>query len=146
MPDMLTAFALIAVVLIVAALASDYVERAPLSFPILFLGLGVALGPRGSGLLTLDVHDRGLEVIGTFSLALVLFLDAVRLRFDEGRRAWLVPALILGPGTLIEIGVIALAAWWLVGLGLVAALILGAVLASTEPVVLGDVVRDERVP
>jgi sodium/hydrogen antiporter len=146
MPDMLTAFALIAVVLIVAALASDIVERAPLSFPILFLGLGVALGQRGFGLLSLDVHDRGLEVIGTVSLALVLFLDAVRLRFDEGRRAWLVPALILGPGTMIVIGVIALAAWWLLGLGLVTALILGAVLASTDPVVLRDVVRDERVP
>jgi NhaP-type Na+/H+ or K+/H+ antiporter len=146
MPDMLTAFALIAMVLIVAALASGMVERGPISFPILFLGIGVALGDRGFGLLSLDAHDRGLEVIGTLSLALVLFLDAVRLRFDEGRRAWLVPALILGPGTLIVIGIIALAAWWLLGVGLVVALILGAVLASTDPVVLRDVVRDDRVP
>lgn len=146
MPDMLTAFALIAGVLLIAALASGMVERGPVSFPIVFLGLGVLLGERGFGLLTLDVHDRGLEVIGTLSLALVLFLDAVRLRFDEGRKAWLVPALILGPGTLLVIGIIALAAWWLLGLGLVAALILGAVLASTDPIVLRDVVRDERVP
>lgn len=146
MPDMLTAFALIAVVLIVAALASGIVERGPISFPILFLGIGVALGEHGFGLLSLDAHDHGLEVIGTLSLALVLFLDAVRLRFDEGRKAWLVPALILGPGTLIIIGVIALAAWWLLGLGRIAALTLGAVLASTDPVVLRDVVRDERVP
>ncbi len=146
MPDMITAFALIAVVLVVAALASGLVERAPVSFPIIFLGLGVLLGPRVSGLLVLDVHDRGLEVIATLSLALVLFLDAVRLRFDEGRRAWLVPALILGPGTLLIIGIVALAAWWLLGLGLIPALTLGAVLASTDPVVLRDVVRDARVP
>lgn len=146
MPDMLTAFSLIAVVLIVAALASGMVERAPISFPIVFLGLGVLLGPRALGILRIDAHDPSLEVIGTLSLALVLFLDAVRLRFDEGRKAWLVPVLILGPGTLLVIGIIALAAWWLLGLGLIAALILGAVLASTDPVVLRDVLRDERVP
>jgi NhaP-type Na+/H+ or K+/H+ antiporter len=146
MPDLLTAFALIAVVLIVSALASGLVERGPISFPIIFLGLGILLGQRGFGVLSVDVHDRALEVIGTLSLALVLFLDAVRLRFDEGRRAWLVPSLILGPGTLLMIGIVALAAWLLLGLGPVPALLLGAVLASTDPVVLRDVVRDERVP
>ena len=52
MPDLLTAFALIAVVLLVSALASGLVERAPLSFPMLFLGLGFLLGERGLGVLT----------------------------------------------------------------------------------------------
>ncbi len=40
MPDLLTGFALVAVVLTIAGLASGFVERAPLSFPIIFLGLG----------------------------------------------------------------------------------------------------------
>ena len=146
MPDLLTAFALIAVVLIVSALASGFVERVPLSFPMIFLGLGLLLGPRGFGVLNVGIHDKVLEAIAVLSLALVLFLDAVRLRFDEGRRAWLVPILILGPGTLMVIGIVAGAATWLLGLGLIPALLLGAILASTDPVVLRDVVRDERVP
>ncbi len=146
MPDLLTAFALVAIVLIVSALASGFVERVPLSFPMIFLGLGLLLGPRGFGVLNVGVHDTVLEAIAVLSLALVLFLDAVRLRFDEGRRAWLVPILILGPGTLMVIGIVAGAATWLLGLGLIPALLLGAILASTDPVVLRDVVRDERVP
>ncbi len=146
MPDLLTAFALIAVVLIVSALASGLVERVPLSFPIIFLGLGLVLGPRGFGVLEVGIHDTALEAIAVLSLALVLFLDAVRLRFDEGRRAWLVPVLILGPGTLMVIAIVAGSAAWLLGLGLIPALLLGAILASTDPVVLRDVVRDERVP
>ena len=40
MPDMNTAFGIIAVVLGVSALASGLVERAPLSFPMLFLAWG----------------------------------------------------------------------------------------------------------
>ena len=47
MPNMLTAFALIAGVLLIAALASGMVERGPVSFPIIFLGIGVVLGERG---------------------------------------------------------------------------------------------------
>ncbi len=146
MPDLLTAFGLIAVVLLVAALASGVVERAPLSFPIIFLGLGVLLGPQALGLLALDAHDPTLEAIAILSLALVLFLDAVKLQFDEGRRAWLIPVLTLGPGTLLVIGIVAGAAALLLGLGPIPALLLGAILSSTDPVVLRDVVRDERVP
>lgn len=146
MPDLLVAFALVAVVLMVSALASGVVERGPLSFPIIFLAIGVLLGQRGFGVLSITVHDQTLEVLAILSLALVLFLDAVRLRFDEGRRAWLIPILILGPGTLLVIAIVAGSAAWLLGLGLIPALLLGAVLASTDPVVLRDIVRDERVP
>ncbi|MGH2350519.1 MAG: cation:proton antiporter [Chloroflexota bacterium] len=146
MPDLLTAFALIAVVLTVSALASPLVERAPLSFPMIFLGLGVLLGERGAGLIAIDAHDQTLEAIAIFNLSLVLFLDAVKLRFDEGARAWLIPALVLGPGTLLTIGLVAGAAALLLDTPLVPSLLLGAILASTDPVVLRDVVRDRRIP
>jgi hypothetical protein len=42
--ELLTVFALVAVVLTVAGLTSGFVQRAPLSFPIVFLGLGFLLG------------------------------------------------------------------------------------------------------
>ncbi len=143
---MLRLFAVIAVVLTISALASGLVERAPLSFPMLFLGLGFLLGEHGLAVLTVTPEDGALETVATLSLALVLFLDAVRLELAGGRRAWLVPALVLGPGTLLVIGLVALAAALLIGLGPIPALLLGAILSSTDPVVLRDVVRDERVP
>ena len=146
MPDLLTAFALIAVVLTVSALASGAVERAPLSFPMIFLGLGFVLGPLGLGMIAIDPHDRTLETIAILSLSFVLFLDAVRLQLDELGRDWLVPVLALGPGTLLTIGLIALAAFALLRVAPVQALLLGAILASTDPVVLRDVIRDRRIP
>ncbi len=83
MPDLLTAFALIAAVLTVSALASGLVERAPLSFPIIFLGLGFLLGERGFGLLMFGPEDAVLESMAVLTLAIVLFLDAVCLREGE---------------------------------------------------------------
>ncbi len=146
LPDLLSAFALFATVLTLSALASGLVERAPISFPMIFLGLGFLLGERGFGILSVGSHDVTLEVIATLRLSFVLFLDAVKLRFDEVGQDWRVPALSLGPGTLLIIGMVALASSVLMGTGLIASLLVGAILSSTDPVVLRDVVRDTRIP
>ena len=146
MSALVLGFALVAVVLIVSALASGLVERAPLSFPMIFLGLGFLLGERGLGLISMDAHNPVLEAVAIMSLALVLFLDAVK--FDVGglRSDWRIPMLSLGPGTLLIIAGVAVAAHFLVGTTPVQSLLLGAILSSTDPVVLRDVVRDERIP
>src|SRR5688500_15166352 len=146
MPDFLTLFALIGVVLTVSALTSGLVERAPLSFPILFLGLGFLLGERGIGLLRIGPHDPTLEAVAIISLSFVLFLDAIKLRPDEIRKGWFVPMLVLGPGTVIVIGLVAAASWLLLGTTPIQSLLLGAILASTDPVVLRDVLRNPKIP
>ncbi len=146
MPDFVLVFGVIAVVLTVTALASGLVERSPLSFPLMFLGLGFLLGSRGFDVLDVGPHSPVLEVVATLTLALVLFLDAVKLQIDELGKRWLVPALILGPGTVIIIGVGALPFGLYLNFGWILAFIGAAVLASTDPVVLREIVRDERIP
>jgi NhaP-type Na+/H+ or K+/H+ antiporter len=141
-----TAFALIAGVLLVAALAAGLVERAPLSFPMLFLGLGFLIGDRGLGLISIGLDTDVLAVVAVLTLALVLFLDAVNLELTELRRDWLPPFLVLGPATLLVAGLLAGAGMLLLDLPVVLALLLGTILASTDPVVLRDVLRDSRIP
>lgn len=137
---------IIALILLITALASGIVERAPISFPILFLGLGFLFGPGGLGLLEIGVHDPMLEAVAIVSLSLVLFLDAVNLQIDELRADWYTPFLTLGPGTLLVIGGVAGVAYLLVGTTPLQSLLLGAILASTDPVVLRDVIRNEQIP
>src|SRR3712207_3834829 len=146
MSPLVLGFALVAVVLTVSALASGLVERAPLSFPMIFLGLGFLLGERGLGFISMDAHNPVLEAVAIMSLALVLFLDAVKGDVGGLRSDWRIPMLSLGPGTLLIIAVVAAAAYLLIGTTPVQSLLLGAILASTDPVVLRDVVRDERIP
>ena len=69
MSDFILVMGVIVVVLTVSALASGLVERSPLSFPMMFLGLGFLLG-RG-GLETIDIgpHTPFLEVVSTLTLA-----------------------------------------------------------------------------
>lgn len=60
MPDVLLTSGLIAIVLVVTALSSGAVVRSPLTFPLLFLGLGFLLGehPERSSLTTYQESDR----------------------------------------------------------------------------------------
>ncbi len=146
MPDLETALALLAIVLIVSALASGFVVRAPLSFPMIFLFLGFLLGERGLDLVSIRPDDPTLEAVAIVSLSLVLFIDAVQMRMDELRRDWLLPVLTTGPGTLLTIGLVGLAAFFIFDLSVTRALIVGAALASLDPVVVRDVVRDTRIP
>jgi sodium/hydrogen antiporter len=146
MLELETAFGLIAGVLVVSALAAGLVERAPLSFPMLFLGLGFLLGDRGLQLISIGLDNDVLEVVAVVALALVLFLDAINLELTELRRDWLVPVLVLGPGTLLVIVLLAGLGTLLLDLPVVLALLLGTILASTDPVVLRDVLRDRRIP
>ncbi|HEX2054350.1 MAG TPA: cation:proton antiporter [Actinomycetota bacterium] len=142
--DLVAGFGLIGVTVIVSGLVAGLVDRGPISFPMIFLGLGLALG--ASGLLDVDAHNPSLEVVAALTLSLVLFMDAFSLEGGRSKRDWLVPALVLGPGTLLVILVVAGAAMLLFDLPPVSAFIVGAVLASTDAVVLRDVVRDDRVP
>jgi NhaP-type Na+/H+ or K+/H+ antiporter len=146
MSELVLGMALIAVVLLVSALASGLIERAPLSFPMIFLGLGLLLGPGSLNVLQIGLHEPILEVVALVSLSLVLFLDAVNIQLDELKNDWRVPMLSLGPGTLLIIAGVAVAAFLLLHTSPLESILLGAILASTDPVVLRDVVRDERIP
>ncbi len=146
MGDLMLMFGMIAVILTVTALASGLVERSPLSLPLIFLGLGLFLGHAEVGVLDVGPHDLILEVVAALTMALVLFLDAAKLQVDEMGKRWFIPFLVLGPGTgvIIALGAVPLAL--VVGFGWTIAFIGGAVLASTDPVILREIIRDHRIP
>jgi sodium/hydrogen antiporter len=144
LPELVAGFALVAVVLTIAGLTSGFVERAPISFPIIFLGLGFLLGRLD--LLHLGPESALLETVATLTLAMVLCLEAVRIGNIGMGGAGFVPILSLGPGTVVIVAVIAVGSYLLLDISAIQALLLGTILASTDPVVLRDVVREERIP
>jgi NhaP-type Na+/H+ or K+/H+ antiporter len=145
-PDFLTPFAVVAVILTVTALASGLVERSLLSFPLVFLVAGLLLGEGVLGIFNVAAENKNLEIVATLTLSLVLFLDAVQLDTSELGRRWLVPVLVLGPGTALIIALGASSLALILGFGWIIAFMGGAMLASTDPVVLREIVRDERIP
>lgn len=138
--------AVIGVVIIVSALLSGLIERSGLPQVAVFLALGAALGPLGLGVLNVSLDSAALRVVATLSLALVLFTDAVMLNMAEVKRRSGLALRLLGPGTLLTAAVIALAGWWLLNLPIAGAAILGAALASSDPVLLRGLLRRRDIP
>ncbi len=140
------ALAIIGIVIVVSALLSGLIERSGLPQVAVFLALGAALGPVGLGVLNLSLESPALRVVATLSLALVLFTDAVSLNMAEIKSHGALALRVLGPGTLLSAALIALAGWWLLGLPVAAAAILGAALASSDPVLLRGLLRRRDIP
>jgi sodium/hydrogen antiporter len=138
--------ALVGAVIIIAALLSGFIDRSDLPQVGIFLALGAMLGPAGLGLLEITLESPILRVVATLSLVLVLFTDAVSLSIVQVRRHSALTFRVLGPATLLSAGLIALAAWLLLGFPLAAAAILGAALASTDPVMLRGLLRRPGLP
>jgi NhaP-type Na+/H+ or K+/H+ antiporter len=140
------ALAIIGIVIIVSALLSGLIERSGLPQVAVFLALGAVLGPLGLGVLNISLQSSTLRAVAILSLALVLFTDAVSLNIAEVRRRASLALRLLGPGTLLTAALIALAGWWLLSLPAAAAAILGAALASSDPVLLRGLLRRRDIP
>jgi NhaP-type Na+/H+ or K+/H+ antiporter len=133
--------ALIGIVIIVSALLSGLVDRSGLPQVAVFIFIGAALGPGGLGVFDMQLESPVLRVAATLSLTLVLFTDAVTLNAKEVKRNVGLAFRMLGPGTIVCAALTALAAWWLLAVPAAHAAILGAALASTDPVLLRGLLR-----
>jgi NhaP-type Na+/H+ or K+/H+ antiporter len=133
--------ALIGIVIIVSALLSGLVDRSGFPQVAVFIFIGAALGPFGLGVFDMTLESPVLRVVATLSLTLVLFTDAVSLNINEVRRNAGLAFRMLGPGTIVCAALTALAGWWLLGIPPAYAAILGAALASTDPVLLRGLLR-----
>jgi sodium/hydrogen antiporter len=138
--------ALIGIVIIVASLMSGLIERSGIPLVAAFLLLGAVIGPWGLGLVDVTLASPQLRVLATLGLALVLFTDAVSINLREVRQRSTLAWVVLGPGTLLPAVLIGGAAYAMLSLPLAAAAMIGAALASTDPVLLRSVLRSSHLP
>ena len=146
MEHLVTTLALVGIVIIVASLLSGAVERTGIPLVAVFLALGAALGPFGLALADIDLHAPVLQVIATLALVLVLFSDAVTIEIGQVRTRKRLVARLLIPGTFVPAVLIAVVSRWLLRLSWAESAILGAALASTDPVLLRSVLRARALP
>jgi sodium/hydrogen antiporter len=141
-----TTVALAGIVVIVASLLSGALERTGLPLVPVFLALGAALGPAGLGFADIRLDSPILQTLATLALALVLFSDAVTIETSEVRAYKRLVLRMVGPGTLVPAILIAFVAWLLLDVPAPAAAIIGAALASTDPVLLRSMLRSRAFP
>ena len=80
--------AILATFVFLYSIVSGGLERTPINGALVFTAFGLALGPLGLGILSLNVDKEGLRTLAELTLALVLFTDAANANLGVLKR-WL---------------------------------------------------------
>ncbi|MFC4536576.1 potassium/proton antiporter [Sphaerisporangium dianthi] len=136
---------LLASIVVIAAIASVRVaHRTGLPSLLIYLALGLLVGEAGLGL----QFESALiaQQIGLAALAVILAEGGLTTNWEHVRRA-VPPAVVLATvGVSVSIVALATAVHWLIGMDWRTALLLGAILASTDAAAVFSVLRRLPLP
>jgi NhaP-type Na+/H+ or K+/H+ antiporter len=123
------------------ALAGSFVARVPLSPSIVYLIFGAVLGPGALGMLQVDAaaDARMLETLTEIAVIISLFTAGLKLRLALSDRRWSVATRLAVVSMVATVCLVAAVAAVAIGLPWGVGVILGAVLAPTDPVLASDV-------
>ncbi|AZK94553.1 potassium/proton antiporter [Streptomyces sp. SID5473] len=132
-----------ALVLLIAVAAVRISSRSGLPSLLLYLGIGVAIGQ--DGIFNVTFNNAELtQVIGYAALVVILAEGGLGTKWQEIKPALPAAVALSTAGVAVSVGITAAAAHYVVGLEWRQALIIGAVVSSTDAAAVFSVLR--RVP
>ena len=130
---------LIGLLLLTVGWGAEWIARLPLSYAILYLLSGIVLGPYGINLIHLQPETAFIEHFT--ELVVIVSLYSCGLKISRPLKVKLWASTIRLIGFLMPISIVAIAAvgHWFLQLPWGAALLLGAILSPTDPVLASEV-------
>jgi sodium/hydrogen antiporter len=134
-------YLLVGAFLIAMTLIGTLVDRLPVTPAVIYLFAGAMLGPWALDILRIDLFDDSLlvERLTEAAVVLSLFGAGLKLRMPVRDPGWWIPLRLAFGAMVLTVGAIALLGWAALGLSLGAAIVLGAILAPTDPVLASEV-------
>ncbi|MDB5519679.1 MAG: sodium/hydrogen exchanger [Tardiphaga sp.] len=111
----------------------------------LFLIVGILIGPQALGLIDIKADSALNQIILLFGSSYILFDGGASLRFNVLKQVWITIVVIATVGVVITAAITGIAAYYVFGVPLLVALLLGATLASTDPATLVPIFRQVRI-
>lgn len=129
----------IGLLLLGVTLGSGWIKRLPLSYALIYLIVGILLGSYGFGLIEIRPDTQFLERLTEFGVIVSVF--GCGLKINRPLKLWAWQSTIRLIGLLMPISILAISAiaHYILGMGWGAAILLGAILAPTDPVLASEV-------
>ncbi|HSK74088.1 MAG TPA: sodium:proton antiporter [Pyrinomonadaceae bacterium] len=133
--------AVVGFLLLFMALSPAYLRNLPVSTSAIYLVFGLIVSPVGFGLIHLDLIESAswFEYLTEVAVITSLFIGGLKLRLPLKNPAWRAAFVLAGPVMLGSIIGVALFVHLVFGLSVGVSLLLGAVLAPTDPVLAASV-------
>ena len=110
-----------------------------------FLIVGMVIGPEALGLIDIKADSAMNQIIVLFGASYILFDGGASLRFDVLKQVWITIVVLATVGVVITAALTGIAAYYVLGVPLIVALLLGAALASTDPATLVPIFRQVNI-
>ncbi len=134
-----------ALILAIGTLAAFVAQKIGVPDVAVFLIAGIALGPHALGVVDIKASSALSQIIVLFGASYILFDGGAALRLEVLKRVWITIVVIATVGVVITAAITGLAAHYILRLPLAVALLLGTVLASTDPATLIPIFRQIRI-
>ncbi|MFZ2542140.1 MAG: cation:proton antiporter [Gallionella sp.] len=112
---------------------------------VVFLLTGMLIGPGVLGLVDIKADSTINQLIMIFGSSYILFDGGASVRLKVMKEVWITIVVISTIGVLITAAITGVAAWYFLGLAPIVALLLGTVIASTDPATLVPVFKQVRI-
>ena len=111
----------------------------------IFLIAGMLVGPQALGLIDIQANSPLNQFILLFGASYILFDGGASLRFNVLKRVWITILIISTVGVVITAVITGVAAYYILDVPFIVALLLGATLASTDPATLVPIFRQVKI-
>jgi cell volume regulation protein A len=129
-------FMTLLLIFVLGSILSKVAEKTRIPDVVLYLIVGMAVGQSGLGLVHIGINTVLNQVILLFGASFILFHGGTVTRFTVLKNVWRSIALLSTLGVVVTAFVVGVATHWIVGVPFSIALLLGALLASTDPAAL----------
>jgi cell volume regulation protein A len=138
-------FILITAILFIAGvLTTKFSARLGVPALVLFMMVGMVMGSDVLGIIYFDNASKA-QMIGVFALIIILFEGGLQTKWKTLRPV-ILPSLSLATiGVLLTSGIVAVAAWLILGLGWLEALLFGAIVGSTDAAAVFAVLKEQNI-
>jgi len=134
-------FILIGALMLARGLAATTISRSPFTSAIVYLGVGLMLGPMVLGIFHFDPIKEShlLETLTEVAVLVSLFSAGVKMPVPITRARWAPAIRLAWISMTISVAMVAAFAWLVLNLPLGISVLLGAILAPTDPVLATDI-------
>ncbi len=130
---------MVGLLLLAVSLGSGWIERLPLSYALIYLLVGILLSPYGLNLIQLRPEAEFLQRLTEFVVLISLFSCGLKMNRPLNAWTWNSTGRLIGLLMPISIFATALVGHWVLRLEWGVAILLGAILAPTDPVLASEV-------
>jgi NhaP-type Na+/H+ or K+/H+ antiporter len=134
-------FLLVGSLLLARGLTASMLRRLPFTPAIVYLAVGLLVGPTVLNVFHFNPLKESalLEVLTEVAVLISLFSAGIKMPVPFSFARWRTPVLLATVSMAVSVGLVAAFAHYLLGLPLGAGVLLGAILAPTDPVLATDV-------